>query len=236
MIAIIGVAIFAVGSVAWGVGSQIVNNYYGLTSVDQTSQGDLSGGDVNLGTVSTSSNELASGLNSLRLFPGDGGYPAITRNDMGSLTASGVESAWEVCNFAKATTLCAIQNTTGNKVIITDRYLAFTGSQPVGTLNLYAGTSTSATVLTTEQMSAGGVNGTESLFNQIQLPVGTVATSTFRNGLDNKGAGSKYGVVVNPGEFVVVYATSSSVEGVGSVTSTARLFDGKMYFKWNKLD
>ena len=209
-IAIIAVAIFAVSSVSWAVGSQMVNNFYGVTTVNQANTDNSMD---SFGAIATSSVGLFPGLNSLRLFPNDDtNDPAVTRYYMGELTTSGLESGWEICDFAATTTLCSIPNNTGVKIRIAERFLVFEGSQPSGNLNVGAGTSTLA--FASENTTSTVGDGLQSLFDLIDLDNATAATSTQRNGWDNKG-GNNYIVDVNPGDYIIVWATSTADQGVG---------------------
>lgn len=180
----------------------------------------------------------------------DGSYKgAGLRFDMGSRTKDGISYGYDNGDFTtSSSTIFYIENTSGKIIYVTNGFLKTTGLA-TSTTQLFVGTSTDRYINhNTYGAVADPSDSITSIMNNVLITDASSldATNTVFSLLDFPGSDTgkgNYGVIVNPGEFIVGYASTTDADndgaeiaGADTTASTTSYFDGSYWLEYISLD
>ena len=181
----------------------------------------------------------------------DGSYKgAGLRFDMGSRTKDGINYGYDNGDFTtSSSTIFSIENTSGKSVYITNGFLKVSGLA-TSTTQLFVGTSTDGYINHSTVYGAvkDPTDSITSIMDNVLITDGSVldATSTVFSLLDFPGSDTgkgNYGVIINPGEFIVGYASTTDADndgaeiaGADTSATTTSYFDGSYWLEYISLD
>lgn len=224
---------------------ELVAKYAGMTYANRLALFNANDSEM-IGAISTTTADLAMGINGLRLRPDDAGNPGFMRFDAGDNNINGVNMHYEVVDFAAATTtLIARENNSGREIYIDrdESYLKITG-QPTTTITFQIGTSSQQFV---NPYLASYPDGYSVLAQDMTVATNTPTSTIFKLGdyrsyayssaWDKNRNTTLYDLIrVEEKEWLTMIATTSN-NSYGSVaSSSSRLFDGTLYIKYYTFD
>ncbi len=202
--------------------------------------------DFEIGTIATSTVDWSNQPN----ISIDGSYKgAGLRFDKGSRTKDGISYGYENGDFlTSSSTIFSIGNTSGKNIYVTNGFIKTSGLA-TSTTQLFIGTSTDGYInLATYGAIINPTDSITSIMDNVLITDVSLldATNTVFSLLDFPGSDTgkgNYGIIVNPGEFIVGFASTTDADndgaeiaGADTSVATTSYFDGSYWLEYIILD